>query len=349
MTRRRINLGRHLPTLIMVVALIGLVFIVADWGQIRTAVTQASWRPLPYALAATALSYTCISLNFALVSRLLGVDMRSRDLAVVGFVSVVLNHLISAGGAAGYSVRYLLMRHHDVSMRQVIAISILHFLLTSLIMIAMLPVGLVFLGLKASISRVTGTLLTAAALLVILWTSFATLLVFWDTMRRKVVNLLASLMRTLFRRDVSESLERFESTLALGVQAMKGRPSLILAIMLLVAFDWALSLVALWFCFRAFGTTPSVGQAISGFVIGTVAGVASLIPGGLGVQEASMAGIFALFGISFERAVLASVLFRVIYTIIPYGVSLGLYRLVLRRRGDGYPDTEEVNHENPGA
>jgi uncharacterized protein (TIRG00374 family) len=333
----------------MLVAMIGLVLIVVDWGEIRAALTEASWRPIPYALAATLISYACISFNFAQVGRLLGVDMRFRDLAAVGFVSIVLNHLVSAGGAAGYSVRFMLMHRHGVSMREVIAISILHFLLTSLIMIAMLPVGLIYLGLKASISHVTAVLLAISALLVILATSLATILVFWSTMRRRVVDVLVRVIQAVVHRDARESLERFESTLGLGVQAMRQRPYSMVAIMLLIVFDWAFSLVALWFCFRAFEAAPSVGQSISGFVIGTVAGVASLIPGGLGVQEASMAGIFALFGISFETAVLASVLFRVVYTIIPYLASFGLYRLILRRGDGSGPSAQVANHENPDA
>jgi uncharacterized protein (TIRG00374 family) len=337
------------PALIVLIAIIGLIFIMVDWGQIRVALTQANWRPIPYALAATVVSYACISLNFAQVGRLLGARMRLRDLAVVGFISIVLNHLVSGGGAAGYSVRFMLMHRHGVTMREVIAISIMHFLLTSLIMIAMLPVGLIYLGLNASLSQLTAIILTAAALVVILLTLFATILVFWSTMRRRVVNVLARSTYALVRRDVRDTLEGFESTIALGVQAMRERPYSMVLIMLLIVFDWAFSLVALWFCFRAFDITLPVGQSISGFVIGTVAGVASLIPGGLGVQEASMAGIFALFGISFEKAVLASVLFRVVYTIIPYLASFVFYRLVLRRGNGSSPSAQAENHENPRA
>ena len=75
-----------MPFLIVLVALVGLVFVVADWEQIWTALTQARWKPIPYALVVTLVSYTCISLGFAQVSRLLGVEMRMRNLAIVGFV-----------------------------------------------------------------------------------------------------------------------------------------------------------------------------------------------------------------------------------------------------------------------
>ena len=337
-----------MPALIVAVALIGLIFIVVDWRQIRDALMQASWKPIPYALVATVVSYTCISLNFALLSKLMGVNMRWRDLSVVGFVSIVLNHLVSGGGAAGYSVRFMLMHRHGVSMREVVTISILHFLLTSLIMIVTLPVGLLYLGLSASLSQATLILLGTAALLLILITLLTLGLVFWGTMRRKVVGILVKGIHSLVHRDVREPMERFEATVAQGIQAIREHPLSMVVVMVLIITDWAFSLLALWFSFRAFEITLSPGQAISGFVIGTVAGVASLFPGGLGIQEASMAGIFALFGISFEKAVLASILYRAVYSIAPYLVSLGLYRQILRRKGSSL-GAQEAEYEHPYA
>jgi uncharacterized protein (TIRG00374 family) len=348
LNRKKVDLGRYMPALIVLIAMIGLIFVVVDWRQIRIAVMQASWRPIPYALIATLISYTCISLNFALLSKLMGVNMRWRDLSVVGFVSIVLNHLVSGGGAAGYSVRFMLMHRHGVSMREVVTISILHFLLTSLFMIVTLPVGLLYLGLSASLGRTTMTLLGIAALLLILATLFALSLVFWGTMRKEVLGGLVKGIDTLFHRDVREPMERFEATVALGIHAMREHPSALFVVVVLIMTDWAFSLMALWLCFRAFNITLSPGQAISGFVIGTVAGVASLFPGGLGIQEASMAGIFALFGIPFQDAVLASILYRVVYSIIPYLVSLGFYRQILRRKGNGFR-AQEVDHESPYA
>jgi len=339
-----------MPILIVLVALVGLVFVVADWDQIWKAVAQASWRPIPYALAATLVSYTCISLSFSQVSRLLGVGMRMKVLAIVGFVSSVLNHLMLSGGAAGYSVRFMLMNRYGVAMRKVVAISILHFYLTSLLMIAMLPVGLIYLALNAALSQTTAIVLAVSASILLLVTIVATGLIFRSTMRKRVIRILVKATRTLLHRDVRDLLERFDATMDQGIQAMRENPSSMAIIASLIVIDWALSATALWFCYRAFGATLSIGQLVSGFVIGTVAGVASLFPGGLGIQEASMTGIFALLGIPFEKAVLASILYRVVYSIVPYFVSLGFYRLVLRQEDNGKDHTaQEAGYENPYA
>ena len=95
-----------------------------------------------------------------------------------------------------------------------------------------------------------------------------------------------------------------------------------------------MSAAALWFCFYALGYLLNFGDLIAGFVIGIVSGVLSMIPGGLGIQEGSMAGIFTLLGSTFEQAILASILFRVVYYILPYIVSLVLTYWLLHTKED---------------
>jgi len=50
------------------------------------------------------------------------------------------------------------------------------------------------------------------------------------------------------------------------------------------------------------------------------------------VQEGSMAGVYHLLGVPLEQAVLVSFLFRLVYYMIPFGVSLLFYRNILRER-----------------
>ena len=350
MNRIKSDLKQWVPVLVVLVALLGIVFIVADWDQIVTAVERADWRWIPYALVTMLISYACISFSFAQVSRLMGISMRRMDLVVVGFVSSVLNHIVMSGGAAGYTVRFMLMNRHGVTMREVVAISILHFYLTSLFMVAMLPFGLIYLGLNAAISQTVTILLAVSASILLLLAVLATALIFRSQLRKRVIGMLVKATEALVHRDIGEPLERFDRTMERGVEAMRENPSSVAIIATLIVVDWAFSAATLWFCFRAFDVTLSVGQLVSGFVSGTVAGQASLLPGGLGMQEASMSGIFVLFGFAFEKAVLASVLYRVVYSMVPYVISLGFYRLALRQeRYEEDSVRQEGDYENPYA
>jgi phosphatidylglycerol lysyltransferase len=140
----------------------------------------------------------------------------------------------------------------------------------------------------------------------------------------------ATLIHLIARKDVTPFLNSFDQAMVLGVKAL-GKHRLSLSLLaILIAAEWISTIVAVWFCFDALGSPISVGILITGFAVGISAGNLSMIPGGFGVQEASMAGVYALLGISFEKAVLVSIMFRIIYDFVPFLVSLFLYRSLLR-------------------
>jgi uncharacterized protein (TIRG00374 family) len=81
----------------------------------------------------------------------------------------------------------------------------------------------------------------------------------------------------------------------------------------------------------ALGTAVKPAALVTGYVIGIMAGVVSMVPGGFGIQEGSMAGIYGLLGIGFEQAVLAAILFRILYYLVPYFLILPFYRRLVTR------------------
>ncbi|MGB3681320.1 MAG: flippase-like domain-containing protein, partial [Rubrobacteraceae bacterium] len=112
-----------------------------------------------------------------------------------------------------------------------------------------------------------------------------------------------------------------------------------------VVGDWGASIATLWFCFAALGQPVSPGILIAGFAVGVTVGMLSMVPGGLGVQEGSMAATYALFGVPLGQAALAAVLFRLVYYIVPFLVSLAFYRRLLREVG-GPPDQPIAERRN---
>jgi phosphatidylglycerol lysyltransferase len=69
---------------------------------------------------------------------------------------------------------------------------------------------------------------------------------------------------------------------------------------------------------------------LTGFIIGRTVGVISFLPGGLGTQDASTVGVYATYGVPLAQGALAYILFRIIYYFIPFVISLGFYRRLLR-------------------
>lgn len=99
----------------------------------------------------------------------------------------------------------------------------------------------------------------------------------------------------------------------------------------LIVCDRASNVATLWFCFTAFGGSVALGVLLSGSAIGVAIGLLSAVPGGWGVQDTSMAGTYVLLGVALGPAVVAIVLFRFVYYLAPFALSLRSYYRLTRR------------------
>jgi uncharacterized protein (TIRG00374 family) len=340
---------RWATAFILLLILVGLAVVVLDWNQVRKILGETDWKLVPLALLVTAISYTSLSYGWAVTNQIFGVRMRRRDLAQIGFVSTILNHLISAGGAAGFSVRFLMMGAQGAAIKDIVAASLFYTYLSGLGMLAILPIGLLYLFLKHPLSTGAATGIGIGAVALFLVFILASALVFNRSLRTRVLHLLSRAARAVIRRDVTATMDEFDETMTRGVAAMRHQPLTFALLMGSIALDWTSSMASLWFCFDALGDPVKVGVLMTGFAIGVTAGVLSMVPGGLGVQEGSMSGIYALLGVPLQQAVLAAILFRVVYYLVPYLVSLGFYGRLLHqmRRAESLAATNAEPVETP--
>jgi hypothetical protein len=96
-----------------------------------------------------------------------------------------MNHVLTTGGVAGYSVRYLLMHKHGVSLKNVLTASVLHFYITSLDMLTMLPVGFLYLLLNAELPAGVAAFIGLMTGLMGIVAVVATGLIFLEPWRRR--------------------------------------------------------------------------------------------------------------------------------------------------------------------
>ncbi len=325
-TRRR---QKIIVTTVIALLLLGVLLVALEWQDVRRIVSEADWELSLISLLFIVVTYLCLSYGFVVVSRIFDIKMRLRQLLGIGYVSTTLNNVLAFLGAAGHSLRLALMKRQEVKAGQVLASSLFHSHLHNLGMFCLLDIGLVFLAIHHSVHGSTAIGVALASGLLIILFIIATTIIFMRSLRRVVLRLLSRAIRLLVRKDVTSFLDSFDQAMVLGVKALGKHYLLSALLILLIAAEWVSTIVAMWFCFDALGNPISLGILITGFAVGISAGNLSMVPGGFGVQEASMAGIYALLGVSFEQAVLASILFRVVYDFIPFLVSLFFYRRLL--------------------
>jgi uncharacterized protein (TIRG00374 family) len=329
--------NRLVTLLILVITVVGLVLVALDWENMRQVLSDADWRYLPLVLLFTFLSYAFYSYAYAFVSQSLGIPMRKRELAEVCFISTVVNHVLTSGGVVGYSLRYLLMKMYNVTLKDVLISSILHYYLTSLDMLTILPLCFIYLLLNAAVPRGVAIALGLMTLLFSLLLILITVLVLFPSRRHPIINILARLGQKILHRDLHTWLTQFDDALTIGTEGFRHKPIVLVWVMLLTILDFSSSIIAMGFVFEALGPPVKVGALVTGYVIGIMAGLLSMVPGGFGVQEGSMAGIYALLGVQLEQAVLTAILFRILYYLIPYFLILPFYNRLLRRAGKQAP------------
>jgi uncharacterized protein (TIRG00374 family) len=246
-------------------------------------------------------------------------------------VSSTLNNILGFGGAAGHSLRVQLIKEKGLDAGSVMAASIFHSYLNIAMLLLMLAMGLVTLLFSHVVygGSALGLGLISGILVFSLGSSTAIIFVPW--LKSKVLRFINSAWHFFTHRDITFFLNDFNEGLTRGLVTLKRHPWVLTLVLVLMASEWAFQAVAIWFCFGALGSPPGLGILLSGFGIGLSAGNLSWVPGGLGVQEASMAGIYALLGMSFTQAALAAILFRVVYDFIPFFITLPLYGRLIRR------------------
>ena len=198
-------------------------------------------------------------------------------------------------------------------------------------MVAMLPVGLAYLLFNSNVPQFVAILLGLMTVIFIGLAITATLLIFSKSIRSELLRFTGRIWQRIFKRDVITNLDELNDQFSQGVSTLKGHPVSAGIVLLLTFVDWVASVIVLGYCFDAFGPPLDPGAVVAIFVLGIMAGVISAIPGGIGVQEGSMTGVAMLLGATFEQAILAAMLFRVIYYFIPYFISPLFYWRLLRQ------------------
>jgi len=316
---------------VVLFVLLAVLIIVLDWSEVYQIIGKAQWQLTLIALLFTMISYFCLIFGYVLVNRVFGIGIGWWRLFKVGFVSTALDSVTGFLGAAGHSMRVVLIQQSDIDAGEVLAASIFHAYVNNIMLLLMFVVGLISLLVSHIVygGSAIGLGLIAAILVVALFVSTAIIFIPW--LKSKLLHFIKTVWHFFTHRDITPFLTDLDHGLTHGLVALKGRPWALTLLLVLMAGGWAFEAVVLWFCFGALGNAPSLGVLLSGFGIGLSAGNLSLIPGGLVVQEASMAGTYALLGMPFAQSALTAILFRVVSVFVPFFISLPFYVRLTRK------------------
>ena len=327
---------RRSKTIVLIVAafvVVAAVLIALKWKEVSQVLAQATWQYTALAVASCLASDACLSYGYVLVNRAFSIKMGSLELLEIGFVSSTLNNVMALAGAPAHSMRVMLTKQRGVDSGEIVAASLFHSFVSNVVILALFIVGLVSLLFGHVVLGSSPATVIFAVVMVVALFVLVTAIMVVRSLRKWVLRLVKTVWKWASHRDISPFMNDLDGALSRGLGGFKRHRLLLVGLVLVEVADWALSAGGLWFCFAALGKGPSLNVLVAGFSIGISAGNLSMVPGGLGVQEASMAGVFALLGVPFAQAALAAILFRVTNNFVPFFVSLPFYAHLVRRRG----------------
>jgi uncharacterized protein (TIRG00374 family) len=144
---------------------------------------------------------------------------------------------------------------------------------------------------------------------------------------------------SLLERKIGKYAEDFKTMHETFVKLME--PSGIIRMSFISAIAWFLECLGLYLVIKGFGQSINVTQSAFIFSFASLAGAISMVPGGLGVAEATISGLLQFFGISPTISVAISMVVR--FGTLWYGAILGLcVYFVFRRKYNALSITKEL-------
>lgn len=274
------------------------------YRQISAAVHSLPARSLALAGAVTLLAYAILPAYDALALRYVGRRLGWRRTAFTSLVAYGFSQTIGVAALAGASIRYRFWTAWGLSAAEV-AEGVAFTTVTLWLGVATVG-GIAFL---VGSVPVTGLVVTSPVVVRSLGAVFL------------AVPVAYFLWNVRARRSVSIGGWRFEAP----------GPRLAALQIITASVDWLLASIVLYALFAPLGVP--LGTLVQVFVFGQVLGLASHVPGGLGVFESIV--VLALGPIARPEAVLpALIAYRAIYYLIPFAtavIGLAAYELTKRR------------------
>ena len=324
--------SRKLTTIIFVCFVVSLVIagFSIDWRTVPELLHHINWYLLPLVFISTITSYWAAGLSFVYACRLFTFKARTAIIWKVGFLSTVADNIAMLGNVGGHSVRLLLLSRFERNKSEIFAVSLFAGYFYQIVFIGLFPLSFLLLLFMHTVPPVSALTLWVLALLFLALAIMLTEAMFSPWVRGRILDFSAWIVRRLTGKEVRGSLQVIDTALTEGIRDSRKRPDLLWKLLWLTILDWIMDAGTLWLCLLTLGTFVDPGGLLLGFVVGVSLGALSFIPGGLGVQDGSMIGIYTLLGVPIRTSVLAVILCRIIYTFLPYFISIFVYNDVVR-------------------
>ncbi len=319
---------------IMVLGLVTAIF--SDFPKLVAVFHAIKMEPLLFSLLCTFTAYLAFTLSFSSLFEMTPYRVPFGRFFSIMFISATINFIISSGGWAGIALRSFLLKQHKIPFSVTVPLSFAQNMIFNLVLSGVCFGGLLFLRQHPEFiggSREYIILLFMLGLVLLVGTM---ILIFVNgTFRRWFLRQVLRIghwinHRILRRESNNQRLVEIRNNLDATIRYFHRGKLQLLVVLFWVSMDWCFTALVLYFCFRAVGVDLPLGLLMVGFTIFFLTSNINPVPAGLGISEVALAGAFSLLGVGFEKAMVAALLFRFVFFLLPLAVSTALYLDTMR-------------------
>jgi uncharacterized protein (TIRG00374 family) len=328
--RRRIRRGAVATGIVLILVYAYLVVTAGGRSLVET-LTELDPVLLILPLIATALSYVTMSLSYEGIARAAGCRVGQLDMLRITFVANTANYVIPTGGLSGFALRLVMLNKKGVSGGRAVLISFTQTLLTNLMLMVFILYGLVHLVFSRRLDVVTMGLIAGVIVLLTLFLAACLLMVYNERIRGRLLLRMNEwsdrvLARFGYTDRFGRRAHRFLLHVDEGLTFFAAEPRAMAMPLFWIFLDWVFTIAVLYAALYSVGADVSYGQVVVAFSVGIVFAVVSFVPAGVGVLEVALNGMLASGGVPREQSVLAIMIFRICFYVIPVLLALFVAR-----------------------
>lgn len=293
------------------------------WEQVQT-------KYLFLSVGSAIMIYVAMGLSLYEVLRIMGRRINKGAAIGIALVSTTVNYIVSSLGVSGFALRAHLLNRRRVPFGTCVTASIVITVLLYFVLAIIILQGSVLMFFNSSAT--TMQLMQNLALIVVMCAVCAavTAFLFNDELRsrwlRHIFRLLNKLVFHVFRALIPKGkYDDFMDQLDEGIDLIHKKKKKMTLTIIYVCADWLFTILVLYFAFRAVSIDISAGVLVAGFAVGMVTTLIPLLPSGLGAMELAMTAVYSQMGIDWDAALMATLIYRVVYYILPGIVSIFIY------------------------
>jgi uncharacterized protein (TIRG00374 family) len=290
-----------------------------------------------------ALNYDAYARLYVGLFKILGSDVRYRDMYKVNLELNFVNHILPSGGISGISYFTVRMRAYGVSGPKATLSQVMKLLLLYISFQPLLIIGLFLLALRGHVNNLVMVVASSLITLLVVGT-FG--FIYMIENRSRINSFLTAMTKilnkvlSLFRRK-PETINIEGAQVAFGelhdnYKLFKENWRQLKMPLLFMTIANITEVAAVYVVYIAFGQLVNVGAVILAYAVANFAGLISVLPAGIGVYEGLMTGVLAATGIPAGLSIPVTIMYRVINMSIQLIPGYYFYQKAVRAGLDRY-------------